>query len=199
MNKSVLNQRLQYLAIADMDYLAARLLLLSANPFCGMPKAAEAIEKIMKLFLVLEAKISRNEELSANDLKKYNHNLIKLAEKVESLCPMQLGKTWKNYLKGLQDSYNLRYPDNWAKNMEWRSDIDNLDSIYAYLRQNISSNFPPEEKPIAERFGGSILSAYGNEIVKNIENAGMLSPVDLLSRQNKQRDKFNAPQKAHTV
>jgi len=193
MSESVLNQRLQYLAIADMDYLAARLLLLSANPFCGMPKAAESLEKIMKLFLILEAKISRNEELSAKDLKKYSHNLLKLSEKVESLCPMQLGENWKNYLEKLQNFYYHRYPDNWSKKMEWISDIDNLDAIYAYLRHNISSNFPLEDMAIAKRFGVNILSAYNDEIVRKIEEAGMLSPIDLLAKQNKQRDKFNAP------
>ena len=193
MSKSVLNQRLNYLAIADMDYLAARSLMLSGNPFCGMPKAAEALEKIMKLFLILETKISRNEELSAKDLKKYSHNLIKLSKKVESLCPMQLDEHWKNYLEKLQKSYHDRYPDNWANEMEWSSDIDNLDAIYAYLRLNISSNFPLEEVEVAKSFGVNILPAYNDEIVRKIEEAGMLSPIDLLSKHNKQIDKFNVP------
>ena len=193
MSKSVLNQRLNYLAIADMDYLAARSLMLSGNPFCGMPKAAEALEKIMKLFLILETKISRNEELSAKDLKKYSHNLIKLSKKVESLCPMQLDEHWKNYLEKLQKSYHDRYPDNWANEMEWSSDIDNLDAIYAYLRLNISSNFPLEEVKVAKSFGVNILPAYNDEIVRKIEEAGMLSPIDLLSKHNKQIDKFNVP------
>jgi len=179
--------------MADMDYLAARLLLLSGNPFCGMPKASEAIEKIMKLFLVVEAKISRNEELSAKELKKYSHNLINLADKVETICPMQLRGEWKKHLEELQKSYDMRYPDKWANKMEWKSDIDNLDSIYAYLRQNISKNFPAEERPTADRFGGNIISAYNDEIVEKIEEAGMLSPINLLSKKNKQRDKFNAP------
>jgi len=193
MSKSVLNQRLNYLGIADMDYLAARLLMLSGNPFCGMPKAAEALEKIMKLFLILEAKISRNEDLIAKDLKKYSHNLIKLSNKVESLCPMQLGENWKKYLEKLQKSYYDRYPDNWANEMEWTSDIDNLDAIYAYLRQNISNNFPLEEEKVAKRFGVNIIPAYNDEIVGIIEEAGMLSPIDLLAKNNKQIDKFNTP------
>lgn len=53
----------------------------------GFPKAAEAIEKIFKLFLILEAKIPRNVELTEKDMKSYGHNLIKLLNKVKTKLP----------------------------------------------------------------------------------------------------------------
>src|SRR6266699_1769134 len=75
-----LNKRLAYLGIADFDYLSARVLLRHGLVFTGLPKAADAFEKIVKLNLMLDAKISRNEDLAPEDLKRFEHHLKRLLE-----------------------------------------------------------------------------------------------------------------------
>jgi hypothetical protein len=111
-----LDKRIEYLGLADMDYLSARLLLMSGLATTGFPKAAEAFEKIFKLFLMLEAKISSNAELTESDLKSYSHNLIKFFNEVKTKLPdTNFDSAWDDYLKTLQESYTRRYPENWKE------------------------------------------------------------------------------------
>src|SRR5690348_1635944 len=123
---SSLNKRIEYLGIADFDYLAARLLLLNGLVFAALPKAAEAFEKLMKLFLMLEAKINRNEELSPTQLKAYGHNLPRLFDALKTKVPVPFGNDWDEYFELLRDCYSRRYPEDWeAHRVE--GDIHKLD------------------------------------------------------------------------
>ena len=84
-----LKKRISYLGIADFDYLSARLLLLSALGNTGLPKAAEAFEKLLKLFILLASKIQDNKELTEKDLKKeYGHNLVDLFNSTKKYIPV---------------------------------------------------------------------------------------------------------------
>jgi len=43
----------EYLGLADIDYLAARILILNGLPSVGLAKSAEAFEKQFKLFFLI--------------------------------------------------------------------------------------------------------------------------------------------------
>src|SRR3989337_1052290 len=109
-------KRSEYLGIADMDYLSARVLLLNGLTHTGLAKAAEAFEKLFKLFLILEAKITRNEELTQKELKQYNHKLVKLFGLVMTRSHKKTyHQSVKNYFAQLQNAYSLRYPESWKQ------------------------------------------------------------------------------------
>ena len=127
---TVLDKRIQYLAIADIDYLSARLLLVCGVPFTGLPKAAEAMEKIFKLFLMLEAKITEEEELQDTDLKNYRHRLTKLFNTVKKKVPAQFDSSWDKFIEELELSYKRRYPDTWPQQMKWSANFEFLDTAY---------------------------------------------------------------------
>lgn len=163
-----LGKRLAYLSIADFDYLSARILLLFGLAHTGFPKAVEAFEKLLKLFLLLEAKINRNEELTDRELKKYEHKLVTLFNKIKPLIPVNFDVSWDSYFLFLQETYNKRYPEFW-KSFRYEVDIGKLDSAYLYLRNGITKNFPPEEQERVKQFGGFISGGYIekiNEIIK---------------------------------
>jgi hypothetical protein len=77
MKNSPLDDRLKLLALADIDYLSARHLLNSSLLHTGVPKSADAVEKIFKLFLVVAGRINAN-ELTYKNLKDYGHGIVKL-------------------------------------------------------------------------------------------------------------------------
>jgi hypothetical protein len=79
-----LQKRLAYLGIADFDYLSARVLLRHGLVVTGLAKVSDAFEKIMKLNLILEAKITRNEDLDPEKVKAYLHNLRALLADFEA-------------------------------------------------------------------------------------------------------------------
>jgi hypothetical protein len=186
-----LNKRIEYLGLADMDYLSARLLLMSGLATTGFPKAAEAIEKIFKLFLILEAKISRNVELTEGDMRSYGHNLIKLLNEVKTKLPnTTFVSNWDDYLKILQDSYTRRYPENW-KEFRLTVNLDQLDKVYSYLRNNVILNFPQEEQTRTRQFGTFIYDAYRGDLSKRIQKTGALSPAEILKWKNHSFDDFD--------
>jgi len=82
-----LQKRLAYLGIADFDYLSARVLMRHGLAFTGLAKASDAFEKIMKLNLILDAKISRNQDLEPDEVKTYLHNLRGLLDDFEDHFP----------------------------------------------------------------------------------------------------------------
>lgn len=161
--KTSLDQRLAYLSLADFDYLSARILLLFGLAHTGFPKAAESFEKLFKLFLILEAKISRNEELTVEDLKNYQHKLITLFDKIKSMISVKFNKSWRDHFLFLQETYYKRYPENW-KSFNYEVDISKLDLCYLYLRSNIVQNFPLEEQERVKQFGGFISDGYSENI-----------------------------------
>ena len=89
-----LTKRISYLGIADFDYLSARLLLLCGIGNTGLSKSAEAFEKLFKLFLMLEARITQNIELVPKDLKKYNHKLGRRFTDVKLKSGAKFEKEW---------------------------------------------------------------------------------------------------------
>jgi len=186
-----LNKRIEYLGLADMDYLSARLLLMSGLANTGFPKAAEAFEKIFKLFLMLEAKISSNAELTESDLKSYGHNLIKLFNEIKIKLPnTTFDSTWDDYLNTLQESYTRRYPENW-KEFRLILDLDQLDKAYSYFRNNVILNFPQEEQTRTRQFGTFIYDAYRGDLSKRIQKTGALPPAKILKWKNHSLDDFN--------
>lgn len=188
---TVLNKRIQYLAIADIDYLSARLLLLCGMPFSGLPKAAEAMEKIFKLFLILEAKITEGKELSDSDLKKYSHRLTKLFKVMKTKIPAKFDKTWDKFIKDLEVSYSIRYPDTWPLQMDWVVNYEFLDLAYSYFRNGVIKNFPYEEQEAVKKFGVNILDAYTSEIINTIKKAGGIPPLEILKINNSCIEKFS--------
>ena len=186
-----LDKRMEYLGLADMDYLSARLLLMSGLATTGFPKAAEAFEKILKLFLILEAKISSNVELTEGDMKSYGHNLIKLLNEVKTKLPdTTFDSTLVDYLKTLQESYTRRYPENWEAH-HLTINLDHLDEAYSYFRNNVILNFPQEEQTRTRQFGTFIYDAYRGDISKRIKKSGALPPAEILKWKNHSLGNFN--------
>jgi hypothetical protein len=191
-----LNNRLAYLGIADFDYLSARVLLRDGLIFTGLPKAADAFEKIIKLNLMLEAKISRNEELAPEDLKRFGHDLGALLaafrKRTGNLVPTGITA----YFAMLQDAAAHRYPEHW-KTYKAEMDIDLMDSTYANFRSIASSNFPAEERERASSFGTFIGDAYTPAMIDRIKEIGGRSPWDLLCYRNAALDKFDVNRAAN--
>lgn len=187
-----LNKRLEYLGIADMDYLSARALLLNGLTHTGLSKAAEAFEKLFKLFLILEAKIVRNEHLEQKVLKQYEHKLLKLFNSVTSKFPSttSIDDSWPAYFQQLENAYRTRYPESW-KEVRLINDLTNLDTAYCFFRNNITANFPPEEQEKIKLFGTFIIKAYNKEVVDFIKSHGGLSPKEILSKNNTRLTEFN--------
>jgi HEPN domain-containing protein len=181
---SSLEKRLSYLGIADFDYLSARLLLQNGLVFTALPKAAEAIEKLLKLFLLLEAKITRNEELDEKRMKAYGHNLTRLFAELKVKAPATFGADWDDYLTLLQDSYAQRYPEQWEE-LRIETSVNQLDSAYTYLRNSIIQNFPLEEQDRVRHFGTFIYDAYTNDVRELIRRLGGQAPGELLRHSNK--------------
>jgi hypothetical protein len=177
--------RMEYLNLADMDYLSARLLILNGLLLSGMPKAAESIEKLIKLYLMLESKINKGIELNAKQLKAYGHNLEELFEAFKKVVPLTFDQEWSNYFSALQESYKNRYPDAWSQSMKWETDVQRLDICYSYLRANIVENFPAEELDQARIFGGAIISGYSPELLGAITKNGGMPPLEILKLNNK--------------
>ncbi len=189
-SQNSLDKRLSYLSIADFDYLSARILLLFGLATTGLPKAAEAVEKLLKLFLLLEAKIIRNEELFDTELKKYGHGLTTLFNKIKPLIPANFDKTWDDYFHFLQETYTKRYPEDW-RSFKYEIDVGILDSSYLYLRNGIIQNFPIEERERVKQFGGFISNSYtekNREIIKKTTNKSLR---EILLQDNQHIGKYD--------
>ncbi|MBC7877730.1 MAG: hypothetical protein H7Y59_11230 [Anaerolineales bacterium] len=123
-----------YLGIADIDYLCARLLFMSGFPIVAMAKAAESLEKLLKLSIVLLARIYSGIELTDDQLKnEYGHDLRKLLDGYNKMAPPEvklIGNT--EILENLRKAYNLRYT---AKNKDIKLAfaLDEFDNWYVYL------------------------------------------------------------------
>ena len=185
-----LNNRLAYLGIADFDYLSARILLLDGLTFTGLPKAAEAFEKIVKLVLMLEAKISRNEELTPGALRRFGHELGALLVELRTRTAIPIAVDVDQYFAMLKDAAAHRYPEAW-KEYEATLSIGQLDSLYAQLRNLAVANFPVEEKERARCFGTFIGDAYTPETIEKIRELGGRSPWELLAYRNDSHEAFD--------
>lgn len=185
-----LNKRLAYLGIADFDYLAARVLLRDGLIFSGLPRAAEAFEKIVKLNLILEVKISRNEELEPEDLKRFGHDLPKLLIEFADRTKVPVQPEIGPYFAMLEDSAAHRYPEHW-KTYKADINIDLLDRLYGQFRNLAVANFPVEERERARCFGTFLGDAYTPEMIARIDELGGRSPWDLLAYRNESLKTFD--------
>lgn len=184
-------KRLEYLGIADMDYLSARALLINGLTHTGLSKAAEAFEKLFKLFLIIEAKITQNKHLAQNELKQHEHQLVSLFKLIISKIPNQdYDQSVVDYFQQLQDAYRLRYPESW-KEAKLINDFENLDKFYCFFRNNITTNFPKEEQEKVKLFGTFIIKGYNPDVVKYIQDHGGLTPKQILSKDNKYLSELN--------
>lgn len=188
-----INKVQEYLGLADVDYLAARLLILNGMPTVGLSKSAEAIEKQFKLFFLVYEKVANNRGLTTKELRKKGHNLLGMLGSYNSLVPEQnkIGEDWHNYLKLLQDSYDKRYPENWSS-WEASININELDSLYVFLRNLNVRNFPVEIKDRALDFGTFLGDVWKEEtIIDKIISNGLKLPMEVLRLSNKSFDSLN--------
>jgi hypothetical protein len=185
-----LNKRLAYLGIADFDYLSARVLLRDGLIFTGLPKAADAFEKVLKLNLILEAKITRGEELEPPDLKRFGHDLAKLLDEFQRRTGETLSADIGPYFAMLEDAAGHRYPEHWNR-YKADLDIDRLDSMYAAFRNMAAVNFPIEERERARCFGTFIGDAYSQGMIERIIEMGGRSPWELLAYRNQSLATFD--------
>ena len=184
-----LNKRLDYLGIADMDYLSARLLLLSGLTHTGLAKASEAFEKLLKLFFLLEAKINSDSELEKNEVEKYRHQLVKLFCYIRTKIPAVFDDSWIEYFQELERAYKLRYPESW-KESKLTNDLERLDKAYCYFRNGVILNFPQEESKKTKEFGTFIYRAYSQEIIGKIKQLGSLTPKEIFYKNNESAQDF---------
>ena len=182
-----LEKRISYLGIADFDYLSARLLLLSGLANTGLPKMMEAFEKLMKLLLMLDAKISGTQVPTEKDLRKYNHDLVALSKVISDKIPSAFNESWEPFFHTLQGSYDRRYPENWKEHTIQVS-LNDFDKAYTYMRNNIIENFPIEEKTRARDFGTFLMDAYGSHTKEWIKTHDGLQPMDILKLHNEHFD-----------
>jgi hypothetical protein len=185
-----LNHRIAYLGLADFDYLSARVLMWNGVQNTGLQKAAEPFEKILKVNLMLEAKISRNEELTPRDLVQLGHHLGKLLEEFRARAKVTVHPDTERYLAMLQDAYAKRYPEHWKRfEAEWN--VGYMDAVYVNLRDTAVENFPKEERERARSFGTFLGDLYKPDVIKQLEAIGARSPWELLAYKNDFMSHFN--------
>src|ERR1700674_1326503 len=145
----------------------------------ALQKAAEAFEKILKVNLMLEAKISRNEELTSRDLMQFEHHLGKLLKEFITRAKVTVHPDTEKYFAMLQDAYSRRYPEHWKRfEAEWN--VNYMDAVYVNLRDISVENFPKEERERARSFGTFLGDLYTPDFIKQIEGLGGRSPWELL-------------------
>lgn len=117
------------LLTAAHDYAAARCLLLN-NLFGGLVFGAQAMEKLLKAY-ILFADPSRN-------VKAFNHSLVKLLEEAGSLFP---GVKLSRYVRLTQKfggHYATRYPGDPAGSKSMTTaDLLELDEFVIFLNENL--------------------------------------------------------------
>lgn len=181
---NALDKRMSYLGLADFDYLSARTLIRSGLGISGLAKAAEAFEKILKLILVLEAKISRNHVLTAKELKAMGHNLHDLLNSLRDRVGATFGKDWDEYFHVLRSAYSNRYPEHWSQ-FAAKLDVSQLDVAYAFLRGNAVDNFPAEEQFRARQFGTFLADSYTPQVLEAMRRDNAPLPGELLRHGNR--------------
>jgi len=75
-----------------------------------MGKAAEALEKLFKISIAIITKINSQVDLTDNNFKKYGHDLNKLLDEYNRICPKEIqlvGNT--EILADLGKAYTARY------------------------------------------------------------------------------------------
>jgi len=120
---------------------------------------------------MLEAKISRNQELEPKDLKRFGHDLEALLGELNLRTGLATEPGVASYFSMLQDATAHRYPEHW-KTYKADLDIDQLDHLYSQFRNLSVINFPIEEHDRARCFGTFLDDAYTSTMVTRIEEMG---------------------------
>lgn len=182
---TILSKLNSYMGLADTDYLASRLLILSGLPLQGLAKASEAIEKQFKLFFAIFERIQKGREISQRELRQYGHNLLDQLNSYNQLIPQEyrLGEDWKELMVMLKDSYNLRYPEHW-KEVHLPIELSKLDQAYTYLRNNNVNNLPQEIRSRGESFGTFLGDIWTEDYILRIEKMGLKTPYEILELNN---------------
>ncbi len=158
------------------------MLVLCGLPSTGLPKASEAFEKLLKLLLILEADVRRNEELTPKQLKAYGHDLTKLFKAVKATSMVVFNEGWDVYFETLKAAYSRRYPEHWTSAVV-EINVDHLDAAYSYFRSSVVDNLPAAERSRARVFGTDFFAAYTPEVGETIRrNAGVTIGEILRSR-----------------
>jgi hypothetical protein len=178
------------LSIADVDYLSARLLFISGLPIAGMGKAAEALEKLFKISIAIITKINSQVDLTDNDFKKYGHNLNKLLDEYNRICPKEIqlvGNT--GILTDLGKAYTARYVP--KTDMQIGFSLEYFDHWFIYLRNNIATNVPKEIMKDVMNFGNSFGDLLETEnFLQAISKYGAILPGDIIRIENKYFEKL---------
>jgi len=187
----ITDKLVDYLGIADIDYLSARLLFMSGFPIVAMAKAAESIEKLFKILIVMITRIYFQQELTDDDLKKrYGHNLEKLLKGYNEIAPDNaklVGDT--AILNNLQMAYNLRYSGK-DKDIKLVFALDEFDRWYVLLRNLIVENIPQELKAEVTQFGTFHGKLYESGIEKLLSEYETMRPGDVLRYKNAMFDQL---------
>jgi len=187
-----LNKRKEYLGLADFDYLSARLLLLSGLATTGFPLAAQAIEKLLKIFLLLYEKRINNRVVTKIELiREWKHRLTKLFKYLNQNIDVPFDSTWDHYLQKLEDAYKKRrYPEDWTKH-KYDVEVVTLDKVYCYLRNITIAYFPEKEKEEVRKLGTFIYNAYTEENKDKIKEWDGIPPDKLFYLRNESAKDFN--------
>ncbi len=111
---------------AGEDYISSRCLLLN-NLLTGLTLSSQAIEKILKSFILLEDGVST--KLKGKDL----HNPFKLKEELKNKRDYRLDK-FDNLLKKLYGHYQSRYFDNKdSSKVKSTDELNDVDELWIYL------------------------------------------------------------------
>jgi hypothetical protein len=183
------DNRHAYLLVADQDYLAARLLLISNMRISGMQKAAEGIEKLMKLALIIAEKRSTGRDMTSKEMKGYSHNLPDLRKAVEKYG-ITFDSSWDEFFVELVFCYNARYPENWPDEFPINQRIDLVDVCYSHLRGLVAGAFPDDELQGAKQFGGTFYPMDHEGLRAETKRLGGLNPEEILKANNLCLDKF---------
>lgn len=117
------------LLTAAHDYAAARCLLLN-NLFGGLVFGAQAIEKLLKAYILLRDP-SRN-------VKAFYHSLVKLLEEAASLFPSVELSRYAPLARKFGGHYATRYPDDPAGSKSMTTaDLFELDEFIVFLNENL--------------------------------------------------------------
>jgi hypothetical protein len=120
--------------IAIEDYIGARHSVLQLGLFTvGFALAAQAIEKLLKCYLMLDG-------AQLADMKKHSHNLDALVNAAASNSPALQAKKagFANLCAKLQAWYQSRYPVGPGSASEWmRADIAPIDGMVVYLEEHM--------------------------------------------------------------
>ncbi len=117
------------LSVAAHDYAAARCLLIN-RMFEGLVLGAQAIEKVLKSYLLLSD--------PQMPVRKLNHSLPKLLLKIAPLHPELALERFTALVAKFYRHYQTRYPDNPdASTSRTTADLRELDEIIVFLNEHL--------------------------------------------------------------